>query len=355
MDRRETFGWCESLQNVVILVAVAGTAEEVLPMKKGLLFCITLFLLLIVNAGCGEMSEAEFRTTLAPMKEKLNEALVEMESVIEEFLPQITPVLPEVEPLEPGVIDAPEVTVTSTAEPTPEPTATSMPMATNTPTLSSMCTPKPTPTSTPINTPIPTLNPVFCEHMYELAGIRKIATDYAPGVRRYVCKQCGQAVERSYALPQSVDTGNGQATTVYGYWDLEKSAEMLRLLNKWRTENGVSEVQDGNNGTARQRALECAYYYSHTRPNGERCFSAYEAYGMFAMAENIAAGYGNPEAVTKGWINSTGHNKNMLNPEYGHAVVSMFVVVDDALMGEVSALKESTYQYKNYYVQNFWK
>ena len=181
-----------------------------------------------------------------------------------------------------------------------------------------------------------------------------VATDYAPGLRKYGCRICGKEIERSYALPHAVDIGNGQTATVYGYWDLEKSAEMLRLLNEWRTQNGVPAVQDGMDGTARTRALECAYYYSHTRPNGERCFSAYEAYGTYAMAENIAAGYGGPEDVTNGWINSEGHNRNMLNATFRYASVSMFVVVNDSLSGEVSELSHD-YQYGRYYSQNFWE
>ncbi len=243
-----------------------------------------------------------------------------------------------------------------TNTPTPVPTGTPTPKPTNTPTPkpTSTPTPRPTNTPTPIPTSTPTPRPTFCNHEYEVKEVVMTATDYVPGVRRYICKQCGNEIERSYALPHSVDIGNGQNVTVYGYWDLEKSGEMLELLNEWRAENGIPALQDGNDGTARTRALECAYYYSHTRPNGDRCFSAFETDAGFAMAENIAAGYSGPKDVTNGWINSSGHNKNMLNSRYRYAVVSMFVVVDDKLMGEVSELRESDYQYKYYYVQNFW-
>lgn len=302
-------------------------------MKKGLLFGTAVFLLSVCTAGCQDMSVEELMVTLAPMEEKLSEALEEMESAIDDFMPSITPVSVEMLPPESEAMKG--AVEKLTGEPTNIPKPTNTPK----PTLSS--TPKP--------------NPATCVHVYEVTEIITAATDYDPGLRRYACKQCGYETERSYALPHSVDIGNGQTATVYGYWDLEQSAEMLRLLNEWRVENGISEVKDGNNGTARKRALECAYDYSHTRPNGERCFSAFEAYGMFAMAENIAAGYSGPEAVTTAWINSAGHNKNMLNPEYGHAVVSMFVVLDDIFIGEISEMKESTHQHKYYYVQNFWE
>jgi uncharacterized protein YkwD len=38
--------------------------------------------------------------------------------------------------------------------------------------------------------------------------------------------------------------------------------------------------------------------------------------GWTAIAENIAAGYPSPEAVVAGWMGSTGHRENLLNPRY---------------------------------------
>lgn len=353
----------------------------------------------------------ELEEALGEYLPELEEKLPEIEKSLEEFLEEATPVYPEMDPINPEATKkpTPEPTYTPTSEPTntpepaytptPEPTNTPTPEPTNTPTSEPTNTPKPTPTNTPVptptntpkptptntpkptptNTPVPTPtntpkpkptntpkptptntpkptkpNPAYCDHEYVVTEVVQTATDYLPGLRKYSCTICGKETERSYALPHAVDIGNGQTATVYGYWDLEKSAEMLRLLNEWRTKNGVPAVQDGMDGTARTRALECAYYYSHTRPNGERCFSAYEAYGVYAMAENIAAGYGGPEDVTNGWINSAGHNKNMLNATYRHASVSMFVVVNDTLSGEISELSHD-YQYGRYYSQNFWE
>lgn len=48
------------------------------------------------------------------------------------------------------------------------------------------------------------------------------------------------------------------------------------------------------------RAAEIAISYAHTRPNGERCFTAYSD-GYMAMGENIAAGYESAEEVFVGW------------------------------------------------------
>lgn len=52
-----------------------------------------------------------------------------------------------------------------------------------------------------------------------------------------------------------------------------------------------------------ERAAEIALSFSHTRPNGEICWTAYEDYGYQSnySAENIAAGYSTASDVFEGW------------------------------------------------------
>lgn len=80
------------------------------------------------------------------------------------------------------------------------------------------------------------------------------------------------------------------------------------------------------------RAAELAVSYSHTRPNGEQCFTAYpSAYYNTYRGENIAIGYSTGDSVFKAWrednddYSGQGHRRNMLNQNYtgigiGHAV-----------------------------------
>jgi uncharacterized protein YkwD len=42
-------------------------------------------------------------------------------------------------------------------------------------------------------------------------------------------------------------------------------------------------------------------------------------------AENIAMGYGNVEAAVNGWMNSSGHRANILNPGYSLTGISAYV------------------------------
>ena len=75
---------------------------------------------------------------------------------------------------------------------------------------------------------------------------------------------------------------------------------------------------------AMQRAVEAAIYYSHTRPNGGRFFTAYNdlGYSWRNCGENVAAGYRTASAVFTGWAEENeayagqGHRRNMLNADF---------------------------------------
>ncbi len=72
---------------------------------------------------------------------------------------------------------------------------------------------------------------------------------------------------------------------------------------------------------AMQRAMELVLSYSHERPNGENCFTAYEEEGISyqAAGENIAIGYPSAAAVFEAWAeeqddyDGQGHRRNMLS------------------------------------------
>lgn len=96
--------------------------------------------------------------------------------------------------------------------------------------------------------------------------------------------------------------------------------EVIRLVNKQRTANGLSKFTASNklSDVAQTRAKELTESYSHTRPDGSSCFTALREANIdyIAAGENIAAGYSTPEAVVEGWMNSKAHRANILNPNY---------------------------------------
>lgn len=71
---------------------------------------------------------------------------------------------------------------------------------------------------------------------------------------------------------------------------------------------------------AKVRAKEIVKLFSHTRPNGQRCFTAYPQ--MRALGENIACGQSSVTEVMIAFAEADkpysgqGHRRNMLNPNF---------------------------------------
>lgn len=98
--------------------------------------------------------------------------------------------------------------------------------------------------------------------------------------------------------------------------------EVLRLVNQVRADAGVEPVVLDSTlcRAASMRAVEMDYAdaFSHTRPNGTKCFTVLSYYqiGYGAAGENIGYGYGSPSSVVNGWKNSQGHYENLVNPRF---------------------------------------
>ena len=110
---------------------------------------------------------------------------------------------------------------------------------------------------------------------------------------------------------------------VQGTCNYDEAYQVLKQVNKERSKAGAGSLTMDKEllDAAMMRAAECTVDFSHTRPNGTDCFTASDKmYG-----ENIALGYGTPEAVMKGWMNSEGHKKNILNKEYKSIGIGCFV------------------------------
>ena len=82
---------------------------------------------------------------------------------------------------------------------------------------------------------------------------------------------------------------------------------------------------------AMQRAAELAVYYSHDRPNGEDCFTAYtERLTRGSCGENIAYGQTSANEVFTDWAEEfekyegQGHRRNMLNSRFRSVGVGCF-------------------------------
>ncbi len=92
--------------------------------------------------------------------------------------------------------------------------------------------------------------------------------------------------------------------------------QVARLVNEQRAQNGLPAltVTASLRDTAHLRAVELTKSYSHTRPDGSSCFTAFPP--SHAYGENVARGQNSPEDVMQSWMGSSAHRANILNPDF---------------------------------------
>ena len=92
-----------------------------------------------------------------------------------------------------------------------------------------------------------------------------------------------------------------------------KAFEVLDLVNQERAKQGLSALtMDADLMTvAMQRAAETSIAFDHTRPTGQKCFTA----SAKMTRENIAVGSTTAQGVMEQWMNSSGHKANILSSD----------------------------------------
>ena len=95
---------------------------------------------------------------------------------------------------------------------------------------------------------------------------------------------------------------------------------VVDLVNEERAKENIPPVSLNRTATAaaQVRAEEAKKSFSHTRPNGTKCFTALTEADITytAAGENLAGRIKTPEKVVDAWMNSPGHRKNIMNPKY---------------------------------------
>lgn len=141
-----------------------------------------------------------------------------------------------------------------------------------------------------------------------------------------------------------------------GEFNQREAKKMLALVNDFRTgseafyvsEDGSHQVSVPGLGKlewnsdleeiAKVRAAEISKSFSHTRPDGSSCWTAYEDSTIFwwGKGENIAAGQSSYETCFSAWKEEglpyakQGHRRNMLG-DYNSIGIACFVPEDDTL------------------------
>lgn len=96
--------------------------------------------------------------------------------------------------------------------------------------------------------------------------------------------------------------------------------QIVDLVNEERAREGLSPltIDLKVQAAAQVRAKESEQLFSHTRPDGSSFSTALKEQGVSyrSAGENIAWGQRSPEEVMNGWMNSSGHRANIMNPDY---------------------------------------
>ena len=144
----------------------------------------------------------------------------------------------------------------------------------------------------------------------------------------------------------SGSSGGGSSSggsTASAYYMDSYAEQVLSLVNAERANAGLAPLSMNYTlvSASKVRAAEITQSFSHTRPNGSSCFTAYDEAGVsyWGAGENIAAGQWSPESVMNSWMNSPGHRANILDGSFTQIGIACYYDPN------------SSYGY--YWVQNF--
>lgn len=114
----------------------------------------------------------------------------------------------------------------------------------------------------------------------------------------------------------------------------ESEWEILRIANVKRAKENerLLTMPEALQYACDTRELELQEQFSHTRPDGTKCFTAIDHFSYTTAGENIYECPGpknkfveiNPEKTMAGWMNSPGHRANILNGSFVYLGVGAY-------------------------------
>lgn len=130
-----------------------------------------------------------------------------------------------------------------------------------------------------------------------------------------------EAKEEVAPAPAPAPAAPKVSRTPAATWELE----VARLTNLEREKAGLSILTYNTSleAGANIRANEIIDNFSHTRPDGSRFFTAFGNLQYRNIGENLGNGFRSPESIVNAWMNSEGHRKNILKPEYQEISVAI--------------------------------
>lgn len=112
-------------------------------------------------------------------------------------------------------------------------------------------------------------------------------------------------------------------------------SQVLTLTNQYRQQNGLQPLTyNAQLGTAAQthtRNMALQDFFSHTGLDGSQSWDRVTAtgYTWSRVTENIGAGYRTAQEVVQGWMNSSGHRANILDPNVNQIGLGYYYLSSD--------------------------
>lgn len=114
----------------------------------------------------------------------------------------------------------------------------------------------------------------------------------------------------------------GQRLTIPEVAEKNFENQVIQLTNQERAKHGLKPLATNweLSRVARYKSADMRdrNYFSHTSPTYGSPFDMMKNFGVSyrSAGENIAAGQTTPQQVVQAWMNSEGHRKNILSPNY---------------------------------------
>lgn len=123
--------------------------------------------------------------------------------------------------------------------------------------------------------------------------------------------------EEAAPAPEEKATPSGTEISAF-------ESKVIELTNEQRRKNGLPNLQPdtalSNVAQEKSNDMQAKNYFSHTSPTYGSPFDMMRDFGVSynTAGENIAMGQRSAEEVVNAWMNSEGHRKNILSPNYTH-------------------------------------
>lgn len=173
-------------------------------------------------------------------------------------------------------------------------------------------------------------------------SLGKIARSGVPAGVFFLRVSLGGGKSANYSLTPALQTQSAAPAPSF-------ERRVLQLTNTFRRQNGLAPLSYNAKLAAaaetHSQNMALQDFFSHTGLDGSSPFDRMKAagYNFSSAAENIGVGYTTPEAVVQGWINSSGHRDNLLNPNLRELGVGHYYLANDT--GQVN--------WSHYWTQKF--